>query len=628
MSIPDTLDFQALYDELLMIPRSITGEGYLKSLEILSRYIPFELEYYPSGSKALDWTVPPEWHLERAQLKDLKGNVILDTEVNPLHVLNYSTGFQGTVSREELEEHLYTDSRDPDQIPYVTSYYKERWGFCLSENMKAKLTDPSYEVDIKASLNQQGNVVIGICDLPGRTDRIVQITSYMCHPNMFNNELSGPLTLLWMYLLLASLPEESRLYTYRFIINPETIGSICYLSRHADELREKLEYGMTVNCTGSFYANEYVNNYGRIRPVDLSLLKEHLDSSNTSSSGSALSSAATVISGARQISPVQDSCPNDSDALSCFHHLLTEMESCYEQNFLKAPLTFKMTRQSMVDEIHHMLASQNEKGTVSHKSDCTDISEDPCTNLNTDSDLSYALSMLSENELKDKYIKRGAVYDGLSNEHRITLMRWAVYHSMNSLSVLRTDCALRKHKDHNCVLTTPVDRIISLLEQTSGDDIAGYIFQPYGGADERQYGSALLQLPVVNAFRCLYSCYGEYHSSHDNQSLFSLDSLMESAIHLVKFTRFYERRNEKVVAVIEGEPQLGSRGLYPTINCYGSYASIRKSSIYSVANIVHVLNLADGSFTVEQLARIIQIHAFDLLDLIDHLCSKKVLAKL
>lgn len=119
-SLPQTVDFQALYNELLMIPRSITGDGFKKSLEIISRYIPFEVEHYPCGSKVLDWNVPPEWKFERAVLKDSKGNIILNSDVNPLHVLNYSVGFQGTVTREELESHLYTDSRNPDQIPYVT----------------------------------------------------------------------------------------------------------------------------------------------------------------------------------------------------------------------------------------------------------------------------------------------------------------------------------------------------------------------------------------------------------------------------------------------------------------------------------------------------------------------------
>lgn len=435
-SLPQTVDFQALYNELLMIPRSITGDGFKKSLEIISRYIPFEVEHYPSGSKVLDWNVPPEWKFERAVLKDSKGNIVLDSDVNPLHVLNYSVGFQGTVSREELESHLYTDSRNPDHIPYVTSYYKDRWGFCLSSKAKDSLNDTHYEVDIRASKDPEGSVVIGVCDLPGQSDRIVLISSYLCHPSMLNNELSGPLSLIWMYLMLAALPASARRYTYRFIINPETIGSLCYLSRHADELKEKLEYGMTVTCTGSFYSNEYAGKYNSIRPVDLSLLNEHL-SSETS----------------ENIALEKD--------MTCYNNLLYQIDHCTEQNFLPVPLTFKMTHQSLLDEFNHHVEQQALYGTTAQvpvqapsaasgtalcaaaKLSLThSMSHAPLATESQDMvegcDLENAISKLSAMEREGHYVLNGAVNTGLSDRERVALTNWAVNSQIRIFSITKT----------------------------------------------------------------------------------------------------------------------------------------------------------------------------------------------
>lgn len=255
------LDLQQLYNELFPLCRSITGVGYRQSLDILKRYIPLSIESYPSGSQVCNWTVPPEWILHRAVLKDSKGKVILDTDLNPMCLLNYSAPFHGTVTRQELEKHLFSLPDMPNIKPYVTAYYNHKWGFCLDQLQRNTLTDDTYEVCIDTEYKEDGAVLVGTCDLSGKSDRIVMLSSYLCHPCMLNNELSGPLALIYLYYLLAALPE--RPYTYRFIINPETIGSICYLSRHAQELNDKLELGVVLTCL----ASPYKTGYG-ISPID------------------------------------------------------------------------------------------------------------------------------------------------------------------------------------------------------------------------------------------------------------------------------------------------------------------------------------------------------------------------
>ena len=149
------LNLQALFDELFPLCRSLTGVGYEQSLAILQRYIPFKIEEYPCGSQVFDWTVPQYWTLNRATLKDLQGNIILDTDVNPMHVVNYSEPFKGEVSLEELQKHLYSDPKNPRAIPYVFSYYNKRWGFCLSHKQREQLYDDRYIVEIDTIKSDQ-----------------------------------------------------------------------------------------------------------------------------------------------------------------------------------------------------------------------------------------------------------------------------------------------------------------------------------------------------------------------------------------------------------------------------------------------------------------------------------------
>jgi len=242
----DFLD--ALFDELFPIMRSISGVGLLKSINILQRYMPLEIEMVPSGTLAFDWTVPPEWHFRSARLLGPDGRTVIDAANNSLHVLNYSHPVDKRLSLEELQSHLYSLPELPAAIPYVTSYYKPRWGFCLSDEQRRQLPEGTYRAVIDSEFVESEGVPFAHCVLQGESQAEIVLTSYLCHPSMANNELSGPLTLLGLYDRILAWPR--RRYTYRFVINPETIGSVCYLSRYSEHLKENMQAGLVLTCTG------------------------------------------------------------------------------------------------------------------------------------------------------------------------------------------------------------------------------------------------------------------------------------------------------------------------------------------------------------------------------------------
>lgn len=236
-----------LFDELWPIMRSITGPGIEQSIELLQKYMPLELEKVPSGTTVFDWETPPEWHYRSAKLFAPDGSVVCDADHNNLHLVNYSEPFSGTVSLEELQKHLHSIPEYLDVIPYVTSYYKRTWGFCLSQNVRDGLKAGEYRVEIDTAF-VQGGVPFAQCVLQGESDREILLTSYLCHPSMANNELSGPLVLLAIYRRIKQW--KRRRFTYRFLINPETIGSLCFLSKYGDHLKSKLASGFVFTCLG------------------------------------------------------------------------------------------------------------------------------------------------------------------------------------------------------------------------------------------------------------------------------------------------------------------------------------------------------------------------------------------
>ena len=244
----DYKELDKLFDRLWPICRSITGPGISKSLEIMQDYIPIKIREIPTGTKLFDWTVPQEWELERATLKTEDGELILDTNKSNIHVLNFSEPFSGIVSYKELEKHLYSDPKFPKAIPYVTSYYVSRWGLCISDEQKKSLrSDVNYIVDIKTK-KFDGFLRYGEYLLKGETSETILLTSYLCHPSLANNELSGSLAMASIYKKLVGL--KSRKFSYRFVIIPETIGSISFLAASPPENLSKIVAGLVLTCLG------------------------------------------------------------------------------------------------------------------------------------------------------------------------------------------------------------------------------------------------------------------------------------------------------------------------------------------------------------------------------------------
>lgn len=249
---------QEMYDFVCKIfpyCRSLTGEGVRCTLNDLREFITQgggpELKIFnvPSGTKAFDWTVPKEWKIREAYIEDEAGNHIIDMKNNNLHVLGYSTPVDKWVSLEELKEHIYTQPDQPDCIPYVTSYYKERFGFCMSENMKNSLPEGKYHMYIDSELFD-GVLNYAEIVIPGETDEEVFFSTYFCHPSMANNECSGPALSGELVKYVMSL--QQRRYTYRFVYVPETIGSITYLSKgeHLFKLQKSMVAGFNLSCVG------------------------------------------------------------------------------------------------------------------------------------------------------------------------------------------------------------------------------------------------------------------------------------------------------------------------------------------------------------------------------------------
>lgn len=236
-----------LFDELFPIMRSITGPGIEKSLDIFKEYMPLEITKVSSGEKVFDWTVPKEWHFHDAKLIDSEGEIVCDAKENNLHLMNYSIPVDKELDLEELQNHLHSIPNLPEAIPYVTSYYKKNWGFCISHNLREKLKRGNYKVKIDTEF-VDGGVPFGECYINGDSKKEILLTSYLCHPSLANNELSGPLGLLLLYNRI--LKWDKRRFTYRFLLNPETIGSLCFLYKNGRELKENLVSGLTLTCIG------------------------------------------------------------------------------------------------------------------------------------------------------------------------------------------------------------------------------------------------------------------------------------------------------------------------------------------------------------------------------------------
>ncbi len=415
------------FDRLFPINRSLTGNGNRETLKILSEIIDLKISEVQSGTECFDWTVPPEWNIKEAWIKDSKGNRIIDFSENNLHILGYSEPFHGKISYEELKSHLYTLPDQPDLIPYLTSYYKRRWGFCLTHNQFLQLDqNESYEVFINSTLDKNGSMTIGEAVLKGKSDKEILFSTYICHPSLASNELSGPLVSAFIY---NKLKEQRELkYTYRFIFVPETIGSIYSLSIKGEYWKKNLNAGFVITCIGD------------------------------------------------------------------------------------------------------------------------------------DGKFTYKRSRIG-NSLPDRVVE-------------------------------------------------------TILNQTESDFNVVDFFP--SGSDERQYCSPGFNLPVGSLMRTMYGKYPEYHTSGDNKDYVSFEAMEKSVLKYLDVIELIEKNEKYINKMPYCEPQLGKRGLYPTL---GS----QKGTQDFVKAMMWILNLADGTNDLIAISEKSKINIKDLIPVIDKLIENGIL---
>lgn len=264
--------------DLFPMNRSLTGSGVRETLIYLQEIIPnLSIKEVKSGTKAFDWEVPEEWNVSDGYIEDLNGNKLISFLDNNLHVMGYSTPVDKILTKNELNEHIFTLPNQPNAIPYVTSYYKREWGFCMSHKQKLNLGSGPFHVVIKSELFK-GSLSYGELVIPGKSRKEIMFTTNICHPSLANNELSGPVILT----ALAKWIEDysDRRFTYRILFLPETIGAIYYISRNLRYLKRNLQAGWVLTCLGDDNKFSFIpsrtgdSNSDRVSRVVLDGLKE------------------------------------------------------------------------------------------------------------------------------------------------------------------------------------------------------------------------------------------------------------------------------------------------------------------------------------------------------------------
>lgn len=245
-------ELYSLIERLYPICRSITGDGVRETLKIIGEYIPIQINEVASGTKVFDWTIPEEWNIKDAYIKNAHGEKLVDFKKLNLHVLNYSTPIDEKMGLEKLKDHLFSLPQNPDWVPYRTSYHNKNWGFCLSHNQMTGLKNEEYEVRIDSSL-KPGSLTYGEYYIEGQSTDEVIFTCHTCHPSLCNDNLSGIAVAAFLARELSTMKLK---YSYRFLFIPGTIGSITWLSRNEDKV-DRIKYGLVLNLLGDSSAFHY-----------------------------------------------------------------------------------------------------------------------------------------------------------------------------------------------------------------------------------------------------------------------------------------------------------------------------------------------------------------------------------
>jgi aminopeptidase-like protein len=253
--------------DMFPICRSITGDGLRETLRLVGRDVPLELVETPTGTAVLDWTVPKEWNIRAAWIEGPAGERVIDFADSNLHVLNYSVPVDTVVSLDELREHVFTHPENPDLVPYRTSYYVERWGFCMSQRQLDALGPGDYHVVVDATL-APGATTYGEFLLEGSTPDEVVLTTYACHPSLANDNLSGVALLTELARTLSA--QSGLRHTYRFLWSPGTIGALCWLAAHRDAVK-RVSHGLVLSCLGDPGPLTYKRSRGGTAGIDLAV---------------------------------------------------------------------------------------------------------------------------------------------------------------------------------------------------------------------------------------------------------------------------------------------------------------------------------------------------------------------
>ena len=406
--------------------RSLTGKGVRQTLRLVQEHLPeLEIQSIPSGTQVFDWVIPKEWHVNEAYILTPNRKRLCDFDANNLHLMGYSVPFHGKMPLEELQKYLYSLPEQPDAIPYITSYYKERWGFCISHQERLQLIEGEYEIVVDTELFD-GVLNYGELVIDGDREDEIFLSTYVCHPSMANNELSGPSVVTYLAKWISNLPNRN--HTFRIVFVPETIGSIAYLSRNYSEMKKKIVAGFNVSCVGDDRAYSFL----------------------------------------------------------------------------------------------------------------------PSRHGNTISD---AVAM--------------------------HILKWT---------------------DSNYVRYQWIDR----------------------GSDERQYCAPGIDLPIASIMRTKYGAYPEYHTSLDNLSNVVTPHGLEGGYTALKRALEVLEKNEKLQVNVLCEPQMGRRGLYPTLST--------KNSSEHVRVMMDLLSYCDSKHSVLDIAEIIDVPCWELFELIDMLKENELLS--